>query len=1637
MKKTFFLALLGLAYLAPQNAQAEDVLMPQFGKQVLVVSADQPITFYDHKGTGNLAGSNADNSFATTIFKPATMGQAVSITFSELDLQHDGDNYPAKLMVYNGVFDTTSVTYPTTVSGVTASSFPETDNLVATLEGTLSDINYISTSPDGALSLCFHYRYPKLSKGWVATVTTVEVKPMQVTSATADYTTVLPEIYAGASNRCLGGLRIATEGISDADVLTSLTFTLDQTGVYDPTQLTLYQGLASDVSTLHPIEATLTNQGNSYTFTLSQPLASGENTFCIGASVLGSAPFDATSTLTFTGLTTANGFNTLTPATPVQQTVQPMVLMQNGQNVTVQVDRAINFYDDGGPEGKISNNFEGTVTFLPTTPGKKVQLDMQNISLFYIASAVSVGNQDVLSIYSGTTVDADHLLYTVATDKLASLNIKSPSEDGALTVYLRSKTPSDYYKGSGFEAVVSEFTPAPMTVASSAVDKQTGETAACTQGVQFLHFCLNTENTEPALAPTAFRFNTANTFALLEGATLYYTGNSNTFSTTRKVGETTITGNEFTIPASELTLREGENHFFLTVDVACTAQNAQTLTANIAQVDFSNATNYTAFTNPEGAFTIQNTLLSTCGTRTINLHGDWLFTHTPASQWSSDYKAEECDQITTFRPTQEGYIAQIDFADFDVYYASSSYGVHATFQIYAGTSTSGELLWEANADNCKVGPGLVRSTSEDGALTILFNPNTTSYYTKAGWHATVSEYMPTPMVVENTAITTLSQATLVRGQQNAEWLAIDITTTGLLEPLALTEVALQLTGHEAVSALHLLQGEEVIATVEVTSAEVQFTANQQLKEGDNTLRLLLDVASDAAFETEVAATISSLVVGGQTFQPTTPENTRVVRNIYCLETDHHQVEVGNTPLSFFDDGGQEGKITQGFSGSVTFIPTVPNSAISLRFRSWDLNGSDNFYVYYADDVQDQHDLLLSRYTDNIDQLVLISEAASGALTVRFSTPSYATPGNGWEIEVSCHELQPLVADSVVVSSVSPGVATTGSANLPMLRMAVHVSGDRGPIAVENFVINTTGDAENPQIYQTGTVATFSTNTPFNVVDSIRTRGTHYYWTTLDIPATAQTESNVTTSLTTVDINHVPTAPKYAVTANLQIISGMHGIYRIGTGEGTDFQTIQAAIDALEIGIDGPVTFLIEPGTYTERLTLPEIAGASATNTLTFRSSTDNPSDVIIEHNSYSSSYGVEYGVFTIEGADYVQLSNLTLCTTAGQYDAVVYVRDNAHHVTIDHCYIHAPISMVSNTSDICLVKTKGGDTENTNPDYFTLSHSTLEGGYVSVYIGGAGTVNIPQEIGTQILSNTISGYGNQGIYFVRERQGIIDGNTIRNTETTKTSTRAIDVTFYEGCSISNNLIDIDLDVHSDAIYLRQLDGTEDAPVRIYNNVISLASQGTSLSVGIRFNRLTTHTSVAHNTIRVSSSTPETAVLRPIHIGTSRNYTHTHLQVVNNIFQNEATQYDAFFLGSTSGALTDCEFGHNALWSAGTVLANVVGSEVSTLEAYAEATGDNTSINEKAVFVGEDDLRLQAKGGFASAQPLDYITTDHNGIVRATTPTIGAYEFLEDYSTAVPEVSAEGEDTARKILRDGIILIERNGKLYNLQGQVVQ
>jgi len=118
---------------------------------------------------------------------------------------------------------------------------------------------------------------------------------------------------------------------------------------------------------------------------------------------------------------------------------------------------------------------------------------------------------------------------------------------------------------------------------------------------------------------------------------------------------------------------------------------------------------------------------------------------------------------------------------------------------------------------------------------------------------------------------------------------------------------------------------------------------------------------------------------------------------------------------------------------------------------------------------------------------------------------------------------------------------------------------------------------------------------------------------------------------------------------------LSGTYFIGPGG--NYATINIAIDSLKSGgVSGPVVFNIKSGTYNEQVVIPQITGASESNTVTLQSETGDSTQTII---TFESGYDNNF-IIKLNGADYFIFRNLTI-EASGYYGRPVTLDSSSNY----------------------------------------------------------------------------------------------------------------------------------------------------------------------------------------------------------------------------------------------------------------------------------------------------------------------------------------------------------------------------------------
>lgn len=1596
MKKLLmYFAVFAMSWLSG-TAAAEDYLMPQWGYEEKTIATGESLTFYDFKGEADIPSASSSNSYSTIVFKPAEAGYGVNIAFDYIEVEDDGSGWVSYLDIFDGVFDKTLVnggSYPSSVSGSTTPFSQLSTPLKHYENGKFSNETFQSSDGTGALSVCFHYRYAGASRGWKATVTTVKLQDMELKSATAVYDFVNSEIWAGKQDVALAGLNIVAEGGGNPDAVQTITFTLTGTDVIDVSKLAVYAGKAANVSGLTNTEAVITENEGVYTATLNKTLGNGNNYFTIGGAILSSAAFNATASVNVTGIATAGGFTAFTPAAAVTLTVQPMYLMAT--DATYSISQDTKFYDEGGKDGNVVKGFDGKVVFAPATDGKKVQLTFKEIDVFYTDYAAnSTGYVDYIKVYNGNSTDEKDLLWQLTQAEASSKSdivIKSTAADGKLTITHKNNVSYDSNLKAGWEAVVSEFMPQAMTVSGVEATKQTGTTvSAGAEDVLIASLKVTTVETEPALAVKELLFNTNNTNMQLAKAKLYYT-KSNSFATSNLLGEVAIADNKVTLAAANsVSFREGENYLWLVYDIHTLAENGMAVDVALEKLLFTNGTEYASFATADGQLTIKNEAVQACGSQVFNIQGEWQYTHTVANEYSTKYKAEDCDQTVVFKPIHEGYVIQIDYADFDAYYSSSSYyGTRAKYIVYAGEGTSGDKLWELDANGKK--PTQIRSTAADGAITIVFNPNTTStYYNGEGWHATVKEYKLQNMQLESVSVSQASSKLVQLGEQKAALLDINLQTLGTLNPLTVDALTVDMKGTENnVNTVYLLQGENVLAQA-AAAAQVTLTLETPatLAEYDNAFVVVADIKADATVETAVDAAIKSITLSGnaQTVADGDPEGSRTVKNVRYLQAgDNGTVTIGENSLMFYDDGGADGNYTKNMEGYITFVPANEGYAVEVEVKNYKLSNGAPVKIYYGRSHEGDADATVEYNYSNPEKFVgdvYISSAEDGALTIYFKDQSYGNANEGWEFEVRQHLLTNLTITEVEATSVAADMQTVGAKDLQMLRVAVTVTGDRTPITIDRLAVEANAFAQNIRYYATGTIATFSNQNELTAAYTVNERGTYYFWVVADASAEADDNDVMSVQLTAVYSGQKAFTPAQTIVAQTKLAHGMKGTFYIGNDALADFHTITNAVDAMEVlGVEGDVVFMIATGTYNEQVVLSEIAGTSADATITFCAESGNAADVVFSNDNTSDTEGV----WTINGMDYLTLKNITFKSTKEGYASCLVLKNMSMHVTIDSCVLTTDQTNFGTSQNMQLVRVISEDADNANCNYLTIRHSTFIGGYHALNLTQGSYATHPYRTDYVISGNTFIGQEKLVIYTNFLNNLTVTDNSIAITNAGNAEVRALDIRALSGhYVIAGNTITLQCtgSGYANAIYFAtngQTNCAEGTKVDVYNNAIYVESSANSASSCLRF-KWQREVNMSYNTLLINGTYSTTSALW------LENFSNLQLTATNNLIQNINTGNAIFGVKGT--------YSHNALYSeSGNI--NNSNAAFADWQTAVGATDEDANLNEKAVFASNTLLLLRQAGGLVSATPVAGITTDITGKLRAAVPTIGAYEYDAD------------------------------------------
>ncbi len=759
-------------------------------------------------------------------------------------------------------------------------------------------------------------------------------------------------------------------------------------------------------------------------------------------------------------------------------------------------------------------------------------------------------------------------------------------------------------------------------------------------------------------------------------------------------------------------------------------------------------------------------------------------------------------------------------------------------------------------------------------------------------------------------------------------------------------------------------------------------------------------------------------------------------SVLCLEAGNQSVTVSQ-PLMWYDDGGADGKISPRISATYTFTPSREGYAVTLNSTRFSI-GNGKMYVYSG--RKEAKDCLLGSltgYGTTKGPENLVSKAADGSLTVVVTGPSGSTL-DGFAIEVGLHEKVDYTLEDLTATSVSDDSGyMRGSRGLSLMKVAVEIAGDKGASKVSDIRFSLSGtdklsdisalhlyygadnDGFSPAICERlATVIPVSEEASFDVENEIGDNGVHYYYLAADVADDAVAGNKIAVALASVDFNGMR---KDCVSGAVEgfVKAGLKGTFTVGASD-ADYVDFKSVAQALAQGVEGPVTFEILDGTYSECLRINDVKGSSAEHPVVFRSKSGNRDAVKIAGKYVASD---KDGIVQVKGSPYVVLENVSVEAGSQGFSNAVYVGEKSPGFRMAGCSVTAA-PVVSGYSGINLVRSHAVNEAGGNNDFMTIEDSYLEGGYIGLYLGGTGYVALPKEKGLVVKGNSVNGCYSKGIYVLDEDAPVIEGNTV-SWSGSKRGYQAIDLyRMVNGASVICNRVYNTGAAYSTGVDFRDacVGGVADR-IRFADNEVILTKSDAYSGRALNINNASANIDVDYKSFRVGGS--DAYVMATNGSGSAKG-----IRVRGNIFHNGCSNVSTTLYFWNATDYNGFSFSGNAYWSAGgTVCKN--DRDVLDMEGFKSLSGDDSAVSAQARFISDTDSHLAEAGEFRCGMPVEDITSDLAGTLRPVSGwTLGAYEYAP-VSLEYPEM-IEGYPSVHSVTENSVALKTRwntGGTLY--------
>ena len=313
--------------------------------------------------------------------------------------------------------------------------------------------------------------------------------------------------------------------------------------------------------------------------------------------------------------------------------------------------------------------------------------------------------------------------------------------------------------------------------------------------------------------------------------------------------------------------------------------------------------------------------------------------------------------------------------------------------------------------------------------------------------------------------------------------------------------------------------------------------------------------------------------------------------------------------------------------------------------------------------------------------------------------------------------------------------------------------------------------------------------------------------------------------------------KASDTMDVTVTTKMSGTYTAG-GINADYSSPISAFGAVEKrGVCGPVTILVQQGTYLGRMFLRNYSGADSTNRVTIKSDPNNASPAVLSHTTNNIYFG---------GANYVTIEGFKFINTSAANQIYWGFPSSGCEIKNNH-FVGIYTTSTSQTGAVIKI----GNHPHVD---MVVSGNTIEYGATGIYAGNTSTTS-PN--GITISNNIIKNPRKYGIYVLSMGNLVIEGNSIVDSGNYNGFYSIYLKTCNDIKRISNNVIENKANT-AYGIYFDNCQ-TSNAFGLIYNNIISLTKAGSYSQYAMYFTN-SSHLISSYNSIRIASSSQNSAGL---------------------------------------------------------------------------------------------------------------------------------------------------------------------------------